>query len=242
MSVARIVLLGVMVGVLTLFTIANVSPVSLVFLGTRTPSLPLAVWMGGAIALGALTSFLLQFLSYLPQNSPSRSRSSFREVPRRRRSFSREIPQPEEQEEPEIEYSQPPPPEKPSRKPASDWEESYSENWDFEEEAETDNLSKQEIKDDYPRDQKVVEPKSYETSQQPKASSQDGSVYSYSYRDPTESGAGRTEVVYDANYRVITPPYQPAAEEEEVENDGEDWGFEEDEEFNQEVDKQQRKE
>ncbi|MGB7444766.1 MAG: LapA family protein [Coleofasciculaceae cyanobacterium] len=237
MSVARIVLLGLMVGALTLFAIANGLPVSLVFLGTKTPALPLAVWIGGALALGALTSFLLQFLSYLPRNYPSRSRSNFREIPRRSRSFSREIPQPEE---PELEYSQPPPPEKSRRKPASDWEESYSENWDFEEQVETDDSREQDIEKDYPRDQRVAQPKSYETSKQPKASSQDGSVYSYSYRDPTESGAGKTEVVYDANYRVITPPYQPPAEVEEVEKDGEDWGFEEDEEFNQEVEKQQK--
>ena len=38
---------------------------------------------------------------------------------------------------------------------------------------------------------------------------------------------GKSESVYDADYRVITPPYQGT----HIAKDEEDWGFEDDEEF-----------
>jgi hypothetical protein len=43
--------------------------------------------------------------------------------------------------------------------------------------------------------------------------------------------------VYDANYRVITPPNQSTAKPEE---DDEDWGFEDDEDFNDEYERERR--
>jgi hypothetical protein len=46
----------------------------------------------------------------------------------------------------------------------------------------------------------------YEVRRDPKTSYQSGSVYSYSYREPSDSGVGKTEAVYDADYRVIIPP------------------------------------
>lgn len=70
----------------------------------------------------------------------------------------------------------------------------------------------------------------YEVKQEPTASSWSGTIYSYTYREPSESGVGRTESVYDADYRVIKPPQQqPKAEEDDWEskgnqNDDWDWG------------------
>jgi hypothetical protein len=78
---------------------------------------------------------------------------------------------------------------------------------------------------------------SYEVNQEPKTASKSGSVYSYSYREPSESGVGKTEAVYDANYRVITPPYQKPPEPE----DDDDWGFEDDEEFDDESESKRRR-
>lgn len=71
----------------------------------------------------------------------------------------------------------------------------------------------------------------YEVRQDPKTSYQSGSVYSYSYREPSDSGVGKTESVYDADYRVIIPPArsldeidgEPPANQD---TDEEDWDFE----------------
>ncbi|MGA9380290.1 MAG: hypothetical protein WBV73_16115, partial [Phormidium sp.] len=74
-------------------------------------------------------------------------------------------------------------------------------------------------------------------------SSRSGSVYSYSYKNPSNSAIGKTESVYDAEYRVITPPYRPLDSEEEDHtpessptnqqnnDDDEDWGFDDDDAF-----------
>lgn len=72
----------------------------------------------------------------------------------------------------------------------------------------------------------------YEVKREPTASSWSGTIYSYTYREPSQSGVGRTESVYDADYRVIKPPQQqPATESDDWEskgnkNDDWDWGDE----------------
>ncbi len=48
--------------------------------------------------------------------------------------------------------------------------------------------------------------RTYEVEQTPQTESWSGSVYSYGYRDQGESGVGKSESVYDADYRVIVPP------------------------------------
>jgi uncharacterized integral membrane protein len=76
--------------------------------------------------------------------------------------------------------------------------------------------------------------KIYEVPNQPKTRHQAGSVYSYSYRDASDSGAGKTEAVYDAEFRVIVPPYQPETEPQSSDTgteDDEDWGFDDEDEF-----------
>jgi hypothetical protein len=56
------------------------------------------------------------------------------------------------------------------------------------------------------------------------------SSYSFSYQDPKNTAVGKTESVYDADYRVIVPPYkQPNTE---ATDDADDWDFfAEDEDF-----------
>ena len=86
----------------------------------------------------------------------------------------------------------------------------------------------------------AANPRAYETKQEPKSKSWAGSVYSYGYRDPNQSGVGQTESVYDAEYRVVVPPQEsilnsnragvspnPSAEAEE------DWGLDEDDVFDE---------
>lgn len=75
----------------------------------------------------------------------------------------------------------------------------------------------------------------YQVDRQPKTQSWSGSIYSYGYRDPSGSGVGKTESVYDADYRVITPPEATPIRQDDWEKpkdqdeDDEDWGLDEDE-------------
>lgn len=244
MPVMRIVLLVLVVGGLTLFALSNSSSVlPLVFLGSRTVALPLATWIGIAIAAGAGTSFFLQLLSYLSRGySPRRVEAADEfddnEVPPRSRSFERE-PEETPKPEPETRYTPPPPPATPPppRRDSDtlDWEERVSKDWDFEEEPTPPKASRSDVDFDDSSNPQAART-NYEVRQEPKTSSQSGSVYSYTYREHGESGVGKADAVYDANYRLITPPYQPTYQqpvESDVESDedDEDWGFEDDDDF-----------
>jgi hypothetical protein len=76
--------------------------------------------------------------------------------------------------------------------------------------------------------EETEQPKTYDRPQTPTSGSQSGSVYSYSYKEPKNTAAGKTESVYDADYRVIIPPYQPPAEEQ---SEDDDWDFLADDDF-----------
>ncbi|MEO0984533.1 MAG: hypothetical protein AAFY20_03185 [Cyanobacteria bacterium J06639_14] len=59
MSTLRLVIALLIVCGLVIFVLQNISPsIGLVIVGVRTAALPLAFWLGGAIALGALTTLL----------------------------------------------------------------------------------------------------------------------------------------------------------------------------------------
>lgn len=67
MSIQRLLLLFVIVGGLVIFALENAAPVvPLVILGTETLALPLAVWLLGAIAAGALTTLVITALAQVP--------------------------------------------------------------------------------------------------------------------------------------------------------------------------------
>lgn len=77
-----------------------------------------------------------------------------------------------------------------------------------------------------------------EINREPKSSDRPDSVYSYSSREPKNSGVGRTESIYDAEYRVLTPPYKqqnpsppPPPNHRPQNNDDDDWGFMDDEDW-----------
>ncbi len=65
----------------------------------------------------------------------------------------------------------------------------------------------------------------YEVQREPTTRFQSGSLYSYSYRDPSDSSVGKTESIYDADYQVIIPPTRSLDEiDQEYESqDDEDW-------------------
>lgn len=236
MPVNRIVLLCVVGGGLTVFVLSNLSaPVlPLVFLGMQTTALPLTLWIGFAIALGVFTSFVLQLLSSLPRRGP-RSNSVSPESPDEYQESETEFEQEElEAEEPQTDST---PPESAYSASGSDWEERVAPDWDFdgtstasstddefewdEYESEPEQESSEPIERDRPDE---------DVTQEPRRPDPNNSVYSYSYRESkkSQSGIGKTDAVYDANYRVITPPYrQPSPPEDylDEDEDEEDWGF-----------------
>ncbi|MBN3926142.1 LapA family protein [Nostoc sp. NMS4] len=218
MAVIRLILLVAVLGGLTLLLVQNFSPaLSLVFLGVRTQPLPLAIWILFSTATGAFTSILIATLFNLSnyfvagqRQTPNRTTAT----PSRAKSTRRE--------EPTSRPVSPPPPaskrEEPSSGVVDDWETNSSrdDDWNFDEQSEpTPNSQAQE-----PRDSTT-----YERQSEAKSSSRSGSVYSYSYREPKNTAAGKTESIYDADYRVIIPPYQPPTTNQA---DDDDWEFFED--------------
>jgi uncharacterized integral membrane protein len=222
MAVIRLILLVAVLGFLTLLLVQNWSPVlSLVFLGIRTQPLPLAMWVLFSTLAGALTSLLISTLLKLSNYFGRQQRQTpFKSTatPPRRTAIPREEPTP-----PPYRASSTANKTEPVTTNAfDDWETNDGDNddWDFDEkQRETPTPSSQTPP--------VREPQTYERQQEPISSSQSGSVYSYNYRDPKNTAVGKTESVYDADYRVIIPPYQPPTTNQ-VDDDDDDWEFFED--------------
>ncbi|MFN6483673.1 MULTISPECIES: LapA family protein [unclassified Nostoc] len=219
MAVIRLILLVAVLGGLTLLLIQNFSPaLSLVFLGVRTQPLPLAIWILFSTTTGAFTSILIATLFNLSNYFVAGQR----QTPNRVTATSSRA-KATQREEPASRSASPPPAskkEEPSSEVFDDWETNGSrdDDWNFYEKSEsapTPNSQAQQ-----PRDSTT-----YERQSEAKRSSQSGSVYSYSYREPKNTAAGKTESVYDADYRVIIPPYQPPTTNQA---DDDDWDFFED--------------
>ncbi|MBD2741140.1 LapA family protein [Coleofasciculus sp. FACHB-1120] len=232
MPAIRILLLMLVLGSLALLALQNLSPVlALVFLGAKTQALPVGVWILAAIALGALTGSFLQLLSYL-QRRPLQTRIRTLEAaetprpsqPRRETAQSTSSTQ-------QTSYTPPPPPQESNPDTdGDDWEDEVADDddWDESEEPRDRTPSPQPFAKEFVEERERT---TYERQQEPKSASRSGSVYSYSYREPRNSGVGKTEAVYDANYRVITPPYQEPQPVRKTNQDEEDWGFEDEDEF-----------
>ncbi|BAZ52460.1 hypothetical protein NIES4103_51210 [Nostoc sp. NIES-4103] len=233
MAVIRLILLVAVLGGLTLLLVQNWSPVlSLVFLGMRTQPLPLAMWILFSTTAGALTSVLINTLFQLSSYFVRQRQTPFRSTAASPRTKATR------KEEPTPRPTSPPPPasqtEYASNEEFDDWETNRSnDDWDFDENPpNTPNPS--------PKTQPFQDSQTYERQQEPKSSSQSGSVYSYSYREPKNTAAGKAESVYDADYRVIIPPYQPPSTNQADNADDDDWSFFDDDDFEDE-DKRSRK-
>ncbi len=225
-----IIFLCLVIGGLALFVVDNWLPVlPLVFLGMKTPPLPLALWIVGAVGAGVLTSISLRLPNYLAwrysrrNSEPPDDEPLFSEYSRRE-SYQTQTRQDKTRERPASKQ-------KSKDDTSSDWEESSSKEWHFEEDQNSDRVSsgRQGVKQDSTSHTTKGDPTSDDLSEEPETSDQSDSVYSYSYRKPGNSGVGKSETVYDAKYRVINPPYKTVAKQPE--EDEEDWGFEDDEEF-----------
>ena len=74
---------------------------------------------------------------------------------------------------------------------------------------------------------------------QQSSNSRTSSVYSYSSQSPKNTAVGKTESVYDADYRVIIPPYQESDKNPATDDD--DWDFFEDDDFEGDDENKSRK-
>ncbi|MEA5553922.1 LapA family protein [Anabaena cylindrica UHCC 0172] len=216
MAVIRLILLVVVLGGLTLLLVQNLSPtLPLVFLGMRTQPLPLALWILLSIAAGAFTSLLISALfkvaNYVStQQVSTNSFTSNATTPRAKTTTSKKTTQPTST--PRIPVN---PTEYTTSNDFDDWEtdSNQGDDWDDQESRRTSS------------------PKTYENQQAPQNTSQSDSVYSYSSQEPKNTGVGKTESIYDADYRVIIPPYQPPTTNQ---TDDDDWDFFEDEDLDDE--------
>jgi hypothetical protein len=211
-----ILLLLLVLAIVPLLVVFNWSiALPIAFAGIKTQALPVGLWIGLSILAGFVTSLLLQFLNYLQSRSLTARVSQRREEPICYRQQTSDRSQKQS-------YT-PPANETRNNDDESDWEtpSDNDEDWDFEEQVET------------PKDRTASAKESFtdrEVRQTPINSNNSGSSYSYSYRQPEDSSVGKTESVYDVNYRVINSPYGQSDRQERVEeNDDEDWGFEDDE-------------
>ena len=239
MPLIRLVLLFALAGGLFLLVQFNWTPLQLTFLGAQTPALPLALWILGAIAAGIVTNLLITSLFNLSNYFAVRAaRSKVRPASRRsgqtRSSTSSSEPSPSftrpssaradddadwenwEGFEGEVRASSS------TRSPVNadpidDWETEASDDWDVDEPKDT----LRDTPRDMPREGQAAAPRvrtDYEVKQEPKTTTRSGSVYSYSYREPRDSGVGKAESVIgkpvvDADYRVIVPPFRSLDEE-----------------------------
>lgn len=233
MAVIRLILLVAVLGGLTLLLVQNWSPaLSLVFLGVRTQPLPLAIWILFSTATGAFTSILIATLFKLSNYFLGGQR----QTPDRRSATSPRA-KATQREEPTSRPASSPPPgskkEQPSSDVFDDWETNSSrdDDWNFDEKSE-------EAPTPNPQAQQPRDSTTYERQSEAKSSSQSGSVYSYSYREPKNTAAGKTESVYDADYRVIIPPYQPPTTNQA---DDDDWEFFDDDDDFEDDDKGSRR-
>lgn len=256
MALIRLVLLLGLAGGLFLLVQFNWSPIQLTFLGVQTPAWPLALWILGAIGAGVVTNLLITSLFGLSNYFAVRAaRSRFRQTSRPSGFQARSTPPSEPRStyarastarstEDDADwnnwegYEEPPDRASSVRSPVNDdpiddWETDPNDDWEDDEPRDT------------PRDARSATSRAqtdYEAKQEPRTSSRQGSVYSYSYREPKDSGVGKAEPVVDkpvvdADYRVIVPPFRPLDAEPETTYDeptpaesADDW-FEEDDDF-----------
>lgn len=226
MSGIKILLLGLVLSVLVLFTIQNgLEPLSIIVFGSATIELPRAVWMAIFMAAGVLTSLVIQLLHAIPASATPEQRL---------RRPQRESPEPKQAKinsrESRFEKN------RQASESKSDWETPQNPDWGSKEEHNDEwNI------EDPPREstrtsirldkqEREKEQNNYEIRRQPTSSSNSGSVYSYGYQEPDNSGVGKQEKVYDAQYRMIRPPLRQPNQPQENQNvSEEDWGFDDEE-------------
>jgi hypothetical protein len=171
----------------------------MVFVGMRTLPLPLGLWILLSITAGIFTSLII---SRLLKFAASLN-------PQEQQAIPKSIPTPPRVRQNTPPPRNPPPPVNPVDDEFDDWDTNRNQDdWD---------------------DSENSEPGQETSPSQPSSSSRNSSVYSYSSQEPKNTAVGKTESVYDADYRVIIPPYQESGKNQATDDD--DWDFFEDDDF-----------
>ncbi|BAZ86212.1 LapA family protein [Dolichospermum compactum] len=198
-AIRLIILVTAMLG-LIIILVQNLSPsLPLVFLGMRSQALPLALWILLSITAGILTSLIITKLLKVATDLNLQAQQP----------IPKSIPT-----SPRVRQNTPPPT---SPSPPVSQADDEFDDWDT-----NRNQDDWDDGEDSPPEQK--------TSASPQSSnSRPSSVYSYSSQSPKNTAVGKTESVYDADYRVIIPPYQESGKNQVTDDD--DWDFFEDDDF-----------
>lgn len=193
----KLIIFLVLLGLVGLFALQNLQVIQLVFFGgILTLKLPVIVWLILFTLAGLLTSLLLQALTSYP-------RSSAPQVPPR----------------PTV-----PPSPKPQPQPVYKTKDPIFDDWDLQQtsptpspptkEAEIPEFPRRKVEEKTPLEEKIPTPPT---------TLQNETIYPYTYREEEKSAQKATKPVYDADYRVITPPYRPPDNSTPVDDDSEEW-------------------
>jgi uncharacterized integral membrane protein len=244
------ILLVLIIGIV--FFVQNQQAVTLVFFGNLTTlTLPIAGWVLLFVTAGAITSLLWRVI--LPSRKPSATRIEaerarpYTPTPSPPRTpIASDYRPPQDYVRSPVDTSV----NIPMSSPQSDWEKRPpQEEWD---DWEIENPSPEPVSkpaaepsqsfEDGDRFQRKLEEDeqdtlpNFEVEQQPKTVTRTGSTYSYTYREPKDKPDKEKEAttkiqkeerksdrVYDANYRVIRPPYRDNVDRDRQDEDNEDW-------------------
>jgi hypothetical protein len=209
-------LLAIALGGLLLWQ--NLQGITLIFFGgVMTMTLPIAVWVLLFILAGIVSSLTLQFLYRFgrplarPADSPRPSRPSPNPVaPRQPYAMNEDA------------RSNVPPT---VSRPTTDWERDPNDDWNNlspppEEVTRIQDFERREAIDRPVTPPEPVDPEPPSSSPSPARAAR---IYSYSYRTAKETKGEKADTVYDANYRIITPPADANANEPAKNDDEEDW-------------------
>ncbi len=214
----KLLVLLLLLGSAIAFFLDNQQPVSLVFFRRIQLTLPLAIWMLLFTVAGFLTNFCLQTLNRLafagvdPQVATEKD-------------YSPQFESNEDSREYRTENSW-------SSSSESDWNrnlEEEEEDWDIEEppaeptrvREEYEPIDNDEQEEDFDEDDRELEMETDRSSSQNYSGSlqdRQPSPYSYRYEKNSQQKAANRDRVYDADYRVITPPYRHNIEEQQEED------------------------
>ena len=197
MDVIRLIILVTTILGLIIILVQNFGySLPLVFLGMRSQSLPLGLWVLLSIIAGVLTSLVITRLLKFATNLNLQEQQSIpKSIPTTPQRVKQNTPRP----------SSPPQPPASQFNDQDDWNTNQDpDDWD-----DGENLESL--------------PKTSPTS-----NSRTSSVYSYSSQAPQNTAVGKPEAIYDADYRVIIPPYKEPSKNQA---DDDDWDFFEDDDF-----------
>lgn len=198
----KLLIIVFFLGSLAIFILQNTQSVSLVLFGFTIATLPVGIAILLSISAGILTSLLLQIINQsrtrkYPQIYPEPSKKNFPNYPPSNPSKNKVRPDSRSSFKPEINSEQ------------------KNDNYDKQN---LKNSPTTQIQDNITKS--VSDTENVENKENPPKKD---TIYSYSYPENKPKEVNKTDNVYDANYRVIVPPYQPNEDQSLNNENEEDW-------------------